>query len=137
MTEDCVDDSDCSGNGICIQEDSTAVPRMGRKCYCKSGYFGKQCQKSSALSIPFNKVQLSDALEFQWRILRDIQEVEVLARSPTKTWLAVGWRPINVNQSCKNFMLEDPYIFGPQEPGGNFHPMDCNDIIVGYAKGIR
>lgn len=43
-TDECVDSSDCSNNGICVDTQSTNNPR--RHCFCYPGYHGPRCQFS-------------------------------------------------------------------------------------------
>ena len=59
------------------------------------------------------------------------EEMEILLTAPTTSWVAVGWRPENLNKSCQSFP-ED----APAPLGSDFHPMDCTDMVVGMARGM-
>lgn len=39
--DECVDSSDCSHSGVCVDTHSTNIPR--RQCFCYPGYHGPRC----------------------------------------------------------------------------------------------
>lgn len=41
-TDECVDSSDCGDRGVCVDTQSTNIPR--RQCFCYPGYHGPRCQ---------------------------------------------------------------------------------------------
>ena len=132
---------------------------MSKKCYCKPGYFGKNCELHSQIAdkisefSSYKSVDMSSSIKMYWKILRDSEEIEVIVRSKTKTWIAVGWRPTNITKACKSFwgeqMSKTPKLRFKRDskqplsksqikkftPKGEFHDMDCTDIIIGVAKG--
>ena len=57
-------------------------------------------------------------------------DIEIVFDAPTISWVAVGWRPENLDKSCQTFP-ED----APAPNGRDFHAMDCTDMVVGMARG--
>ena len=80
---------------------------------------------------------------------------QVIVRAAgSTTWVGLGWRPASLNSTCKQFwggagrevvattstrvprlarQAEDPA--DRFTPKGEFHAMDCTDIVVGRARG--
>ena len=72
-------------------------------------------------------------------------------QAETESYLAVGWRPSYVNESCMafpalgDFRIKDPSDESASYRVHEFQPklflrnelfdMDCTDIVVGMAKG--
>ena len=133
--------------------------RISKKCYCKAGFYGKNChllskvkEKVSSLSS-YKSFVMSDNYKLFWKVLKDSSEIEVVVRSKSKTWIAIGWRPENITKLCKSFwgvtrekaprfrFKRDATKALDQEqvdkftPKREFHEMDCTDIIIGVAKG--
>ena len=86
-----------------------------------------------------------------WKVIKESDEIEIVVRSNTKTWIAVGWRPANITKACKSFwgepMAKTPRLRFKRDakpldssqikkytPKGEFHDMDCTDIVIGVAK---
>ena len=177
FSDECLSDEDCNNNGKCIQEDSTTIPRYikgyhlqnkfitnflyrtSKKCYCQAGFYGKSCdlvskvkEKVSSLSS-YKSFDMSDNYKLYWKVLKDSSEIEVVIKSRSKTWIAIGWRPENLTKSCKSFwgvsrektprfrFRRDATKELDQEqvekftPKREFHEMDCTDIVIGVAKG--
>jgi hypothetical protein len=136
---------------ICI------ILRSPKKCYCNLGYFGKYCEQESSVReklssfSSYKSVDLSDSMTLYWKILETSNEIEMVAKSTSKTWIAIGWRPNGINKACKQFWGMDksripktvPRFKRQAEvdknkkfaPKGEFHDMDCTDIVIGVAKG--
>ena len=133
--------------------------RMSRKCYCQAGFYGANCsflskvkEKVSSLSS-YKSYDMSDNYKLYWKVLKDSSEIEVVIKSKSKTWIAIGWRPENITKSCKSFwgvsrektprfrFKRDATKDLDQEqiekftPKREFHEMDCTDIVIGVAKG--
>ena len=115
--DDCVQDKDCGIHGRCQDIMSTSAPR--KQCYCQAGYFGEGCKQENP-KILFNKnfqeglytkKELSDKVTIYWRLLKEIQEIEVVMKSQSTSWVALGWRPKSLTGSCKKFP-----VLADQEP---------------------
>ena len=52
LTDECVDDTDCSNNGACVDTKSTRYPKM--QCYCNAGWYGRACEKGIAVLLPYS-----------------------------------------------------------------------------------
>ena len=133
------------------------IYRTPRKCYCKLGYFGKYCKQESAFKEKlksfdsYKSVELSDSMSFYWKILESSNTIEMVVKSTSKTWIAIGWRPSSLDKSCKQFWghtknrvpktvprfkrQADSDVNKKFAPRGDFHDMDCTDIVIGVAKG--
>ena len=132
---------------------------MSKKCYCKSGFYGRYCELESVINeritsfSSYKSVDMSKSFKIYWKVIEESQEIEIIVRSTSKSWIAVGWRPTNLTKSCKRFWgdlkekvprfrfrrqatqsLDDRQIekFTPKR---EFHDMDCTDIVIGVAKG--
>ncbi|QQP49186.1 Uncharacterized protein FKW44_009746, partial [Caligus rogercresseyi] len=130
---ECDSDDDC-GNGKCIDIKSTGS--TVKQCFCKMGYFGRYCDKSSALNS-----KITDLTSYQ-------AEVEVILKVRGLSYGAVGFRKKGTSTSCRNFplILEDGAPEGPVKfnqdldlqsfiPKGRLHAMDCTDMVIGMARG--
>ena len=51
FTDECVDDSDCSNQGSCINIKATTFPQ--RQCFCNPGWFGESCSRGKPLILIF------------------------------------------------------------------------------------
>jgi len=135
----CQDDGDCNGpkgQGQCVTVDSRIFPYS--ECYCADGWFGPQCQHqttwgpgqgSSFNREEFKEVSLGGDVELLWRV-KDSTEVEIIMTAPTLSWLGLGWRPANTDQTCRDF----PAGLG-RYTDRTLHAMDCMDIVLGAARG--
>lgn len=120
----CSTDEDCANDGKCVKE-SHAVVR--RTCYCAFGYFGQNCNrafdekpkddKCFNYNYPENEESygnygLFDGLCFKKtelnmddfiysRVIRD--ELEVIMDYKSRSWISVGWRPMEIDRSCRLF----------------------------------
>ena len=108
------------------------------ECYCADGWFGPQCQHqttwgpgqgSSFNREEFKEVSLGGDVELLWRV-KDSTEVEIIMTAPTLSWLGLGWRPANTDQTCRDF----PAGLG-RYTDRTLHAMDCMDIVLGAARG--
>ena len=88
-----------------------------------------------------------------WKILKVSEEIEIIVKAETKTWIGIGWRHSNVTKACKSFWGKsrakvprfrfrrqateqlDEEAIKKYTPKFEFHDMDCTDIVIGTAKG--
>ncbi|KAK3762553.1 hypothetical protein RRG08_032084 [Elysia crispata] len=108
---ECVDDSDCSNNGQCIDTNSTRYPKL--QCYCKAGWYGRACEKESTVNSPsqidlqnYKHRSLADEYDLYHRILSDTSEVEVVLKAKSVTWVGIGWRSNSAGSTCQNFPVD-------------------------------
>ena len=113
--DECIVDRDCGIHGKCHDVQSTSAPR--RQCFCEVGWFGPKCSKQNPKVLSskkfqeglYTKQEISDKMTVYWRVLHELQEIEVVMRSRTTSWSALGWRPAGLSGSCKKFpVLADP-----------------------------
>jgi len=135
---DCESDQDCNGDegqGQCIVTDTT-VYRIGH-CFCTPGYQGKHCESRTtwegAEAKSYNREdyqvkELSADIDLLWRRLEG-GEVELIMSAPTDSWVGLGWRPAGLKKSCQEFPKSMP-----KPRGKDFHPMDCTDMVIGFAR---
>ena len=63
------------------------------------------------------------------------EEVEVVLRVNSSTWVGLGWRPKGRTRWCQNF--PSPGFTDVKNADELVdHPMDCTDIIIGRARGF-
>uniref|UniRef100_A0A0N5CAU7 EGF-like domain-containing protein n=1 Tax=Strongyloides papillosus TaxID=174720 RepID=A0A0N5CAU7_STREA len=153
----CTKDSDCKNSGKCI---SMKTNPSEKNCYCKYGFFGNKCEKkfiptaSDSNCFNYHYTLSQDKRRFQkyglyntpcyknyklndddvvyFRIVNE--EIEIILDFKTTSWLSIGWRPLELDASCRLF----PDVSGTDNQNEGFsknviesslHPMDCNDII--------
>ena len=91
-------------------------------------------------------MEMSPTYTLYWKILDERGEIEFAVRSESKSWVAVGWRPTTLTKACKSFWgdITDnvPRLRFRRAaerkqftPKGEFHDMDCTDIVIGMADG--
>ena len=109
------------------------------QCFCKPGFFGVNCERISSLkekkineTAVFEEILLNgNNFKFMWRYVGgQNNEVEVVLVAKTLSYVALGWRPSDVTKSCKKFPSD---ALNPLDK--QFHPMDCQDIVIGMVKG--
>lgn len=62
--------------------------------------------KSKDLDLSqYSKKQLSPDYRIHWRILKDKNEIEIVAMVNGTSWVGLGWRPRKLNATCRNFPL--------------------------------
>ncbi|XP_046744465.1 uncharacterized protein LOC124410271 isoform X6 [Diprion similis] len=117
IKEECLDDSDCGSQGVCVDNKGTTSPT--KHCYCNIGWFGPGCNKKSPIKSTeinfdaYTMKNLSNNFKLYWRILKDINELEAVMVVNGTSWVGLGWRPKSLNPNCKAFPeLSDP----PGEP---------------------
>lgn len=49
--------------------------------------------------------QLSPDYRIHWRILKEKNEIEIIAIVNGTSWVGLGWRPRQLNSTCRNFPL--------------------------------
>uniref|UniRef100_T1JI04 EGF-like domain-containing protein n=1 Tax=Strigamia maritima TaxID=126957 RepID=T1JI04_STRMM len=107
--DECLVDSDCGFHGHCVDLGGTTYPR--RQCYCDAGWFGLRCDKESDLkTIPLNlgvysRQDLSENIHLYWRLLFDVEEIEIVVVAEGTSYVALGWRPTNTTADCKQFRI--------------------------------
>ncbi|EJD75614.1 DOMON domain-containing protein [Loa loa] len=120
----CSTDEDCLNDGKCIKESNDIVRRT---CYCAFGYFGQNCDrtfdakpendKCFNYNYPkdednynkyglfdeecFKKTMLNDDDFVYSRIVRD--ELEIILDYKSTSWISIGWRPMEIDRSCRLF----------------------------------
>lgn len=53
----------------------------------------------------YSTKQLSPDYRIHWRILKDKNEIEIVAIVNGTSWVGLGWRPRKLNATCRNFPL--------------------------------
>lgn len=62
--------------------------------------------KSKDLDLSqYSTKQLSPDYRLHWRILKDKNEIEIVAVVNGTSWVGLGWRPRKLNATCRNFPL--------------------------------
>lgn len=62
--------------------------------------------KSKDLDLAaYSTKQLSPDYRIHWRILKDKNEIEIVAVVNGTSWVGLGWRPRKLNATCRNFPL--------------------------------
>ncbi|XP_048256385.1 uncharacterized protein LOC124134573 isoform X5 [Haliotis rufescens] len=119
--DDCEIDSDCGGHGQCEDTQATSYPRF--QCYCDVGWFGKNCQQESKVTttnIDYSQYEmrtLSPEYELYYREITAEQELEVVMKVKSTTWVGIGWKPTDFRSGCQSF----PNFPGAQ-PNTNAEP---------------
>uniref|UniRef100_A0A7E4UZ10 DOMON domain-containing protein n=1 Tax=Panagrellus redivivus TaxID=6233 RepID=A0A7E4UZ10_PANRE len=172
---DCHSDVDCGSaeeRGRCRKEEQPSFAQ--KSCYCNYGYFGRHCESSfanedstdncfnyenlvdSGSSPMFAKYGVFNPRCYDTKLLNDKgddiiysrvigSEVEIIADFKTNGWLALGWRPQNLDPSCRLFPdigLPRSRSYRQAESGiaktngfyssalkAPLHGMDCVDIV--------
>ena len=122
--DECRTDKDCGIHGKC-QEVQAQAPK--KQCFCQVGWFGPGCRKQNPKVLSkkrfseglYTKQEVSDKMTVYWRILHEIQEIEVVMKSKTTSWSALGWRPQGLSGSCKKFP-----VLADQEPAARSLDLD-------------
>uniref|UniRef100_A0A915PL06 EGF-like domain-containing protein n=1 Tax=Setaria digitata TaxID=48799 RepID=A0A915PL06_9BILA len=120
----CSTDQDCLNDGKCVKE-SNAIIR--RTCYCSFGYFGQNCDRTFDgkpendecfnYNYPrdknkygkyglfkqdcFKKTKLNKDDFIYSRVVQD--ELEVILDFKSMSWISIGWRPMELDRSCRLF----------------------------------
>uniref|UniRef100_A0A0K0EFU5 EGF-like domain-containing protein n=1 Tax=Strongyloides stercoralis TaxID=6248 RepID=A0A0K0EFU5_STRER len=153
----CTMDDDCKNEGRCISMKTNPIEK---NCYCKFGFFGNKCEKkfipTAADSNCFNfhytlsqdtkrflkyglfntpcykSYKLNDNDIVYFRTINE--EMEIILDYKTTSWLSLGWRPLELDSSCRLFpetgnndKQNEGFLKSALE--SPLHPMDCNDII--------
>jgi len=113
----CSTDEDCSSQGACVNIEATSYPKQ--VCFCDAGWMGRHCETASPLEeavltedeeSEYFKIVLYEEphlFEILWKIVGDDEnEIEFVVRSKTDTWSAVGWRPVELDERCKDFPVK-------------------------------
>lgn len=72
--------------------------------------------KSKELDLSqYSTKQLSPDYRIHWRILKDKNEIEIVAIVNGTSWVGLGWRPRKLNATCRNFPLLQKEKGSPSE----------------------
>ncbi|KAI6242469.1 DOMON domain-containing protein [Aphelenchoides fujianensis] len=150
---ECKTKADCRAGGLCRAQWND---RNSRVCYCANGRFGRNCERESnfnEINECFNileplyphhfakygvfnascyeKKPLNEEDVVYSRVVGD--EVEIVLDYATASWVAVGWRPLDIAANCRDFPLEHLPNAGytPKARDSPLHPMHCIDLIWG------
>lgn len=135
----CTKDNDCKNGGKCISMKNNPTEK---NCYCKFGFFGNKCEKkfipTAADSNCFNYhyILSQDKMRFQkyglfntpcyksyklndndivyFRVINE--EMEIILDYKTTSWLSLGWRPLELDSSCRLF----PEVIGTDNQNEGF-----------------
>lgn len=124
--DECSNNQDCGSQGICIDLQGTVLPR--KQCYCKFGWFGRGCNKRSPYKSNdidlsgYMMKELSPDYKMYWRLLETQQEIEVILKVNSTTWVAMGWRPLTMTKKCKSFPLIQDLNSGNSKSTVNLAP---------------
>jgi len=136
--QDCETDSDCNG-GECVPNVGTVLPK--KECYCPLGSFGRKCEKVSSITSKVFDPTLYKTesfvggnFKFLYRYI-DTETMEGIIKAKTTNFVAVGWREKHSTLSCQSFPLDVKKPKYSELPKGKMHAMDCQDIIIGRARG--
>uniref|UniRef100_A0A0R3RSH7 EGF-like domain-containing protein n=1 Tax=Elaeophora elaphi TaxID=1147741 RepID=A0A0R3RSH7_9BILA len=120
----CSTDEDCLNDGKCMKEPNAVIRRT---CYCAFGYFGQNCDqtfdakpendKCFNYNYPrdennykkyglfgeecFKKTMLNEEDFIYSRVVRD--ELEIILDYKSMSWISIGWRPMEIDRSCRLF----------------------------------
>ena len=144
-TNECESNADCSNHGQCLTINQDYYYPL-KQCYCSAGYYGYQCAKISTLTTPmvsnlssYSYDRLDSKSEIWYKIIPGINQVEIIHKTASKSWVGLGWRPQQLKASCQFFpsgaapgLSIDPT--NADHVGAN-HPMDCTDMVIGSARG--
>ncbi|XP_076093914.1 uncharacterized protein LOC143064737 [Mytilus galloprovincialis] len=109
--EDCLTNEDCHSHGVCTQLETTFYPRQ--QCFCDRGWHGRHCQHRSAVAgritdfSSYKMTELSPEFNLYHKILPN-DEIEMVMRVKSTTWVGIGWRPTSFRSGCQYF----PHIPG-------------------------
>uniref|UniRef100_A0AC34QB97 Uncharacterized protein n=1 Tax=Panagrolaimus sp. JU765 TaxID=591449 RepID=A0AC34QB97_9BILA len=162
---DCQTDSECGVNGKCVESPHSAIKRS---CFCAFGFFGANCEtefkNEEKQDLCFNFENLVDTQppRFEKHGLFDPNcyskqdlngqdfifsrvvgaDVEIILDFNTTGWVAIGWRPVDLDTICRLFpdlgVQSRRYrqIHDHRESGfvksafdAPLHPMDCVDMV--------
>uniref|UniRef100_A0A0N5ADL1 EGF-like domain-containing protein n=1 Tax=Syphacia muris TaxID=451379 RepID=A0A0N5ADL1_9BILA len=162
FVDDCSSDDDCQHDGSCVEQTNSLTNRV---CYCAYGYYGVNCEKNdlcfnyeSSLNKSFNNYGLFNADCYKTHTLNEDDriytrvvgnELELIMDYKTASWIAVGWRPLEISKFCRLFPdlenirwkrdMETNNTSAKQPKDNGFlisaltaelNPMDCTDIIT-------
>ncbi|MFH4974045.1 hypothetical protein AB6A40_000754 [Gnathostoma spinigerum] len=121
---DCREDDECLNNGKCV----TDLGSMSSKtCYCSFGYFGRNCDRKYEESptndecfnynYPTNESAYAQYGLFNAKCFKkhtltndDVvysrvigSDVEIILDYKSNSWIALGWRPTQIDRSCRLF----------------------------------
>ncbi|XP_067677862.1 uncharacterized protein [Haliotis asinina] len=133
--EDCEVDTDCSGHGRCEDTQATSYPRF--QCYCDIGWFGQNCEQESKVNTTnidyslYEMRTLSPEYELFYRTITAEQELEVVMKVKSSTWVGLGWKPTDFRSGCQSFPIfpgtvtntnAEPEPEGESEPESKAEP---------------
>jgi hypothetical protein len=77
-------------------------------------YLGSPVKSMDLDFTAYSKKDLSNTFTLYWRILREQQELEVVMVVNGTSYVGLGWRPLHLTASCRNF----PYLEDPESKDG-------------------
>ncbi|KAI1715744.1 SGS domain-containing protein [Ditylenchus destructor] len=131
--DDCTDDIDCKSGGKCLRD---KIQQNRKSCFCAYGYFGLNCEKKSC----YKKVELNKHDVLYSRVVKN--QVEIVLDFQTQSYVALGWRPLQIPSTCRLFPdLASTSDGGDKKNSANsgylqsalnapLHAMDCTDIVM-------
>ncbi|KAK9497677.1 hypothetical protein O3M35_004361 [Rhynocoris fuscipes] len=133
--DECVDHIDCGDMGRCVDIKSVSAP--SKQCFCENGWFGPACTKKSALKSTTLDLsghmerRLSDNLMLYWQVVEEEKEIEIVLVGNVSSYIAIGWRPLNITRQCLNF----PFIHHPQTyNSSNYQQEPVNNVKADAVK---
>ncbi|GMR36855.1 hypothetical protein PMAYCL1PPCAC_07050, partial [Pristionchus mayeri] len=95
---ECDDDVDCGKGGSCH-----SLSPSTRVCYCPPGKKGRRCEQHytkdvTAFDESLYQMKEAGPNKIYWRIVNE--EIEVVLRSPSPSWSAIGWKPLVDHGEC-------------------------------------
>lgn len=99
MPDECVTNDDCRNGGQCVDTGATSYPV--KQCYCPAGWHGAGCALRSSVTDlttiqldQYTPIQLNDGMTLFWRLItQDFNEVEMVVKAKTRSWIGIGWKP--------------------------------------------
>lgn len=74
-------------------------------CICSFSYTESPIKSKDLDLSQYSSKQLSPDYRIHWRILKDKNEIEIVAVVNSTSWIGLGWRPRKLNSTCRNFPL--------------------------------
>ncbi|EDV20019.1 uncharacterized protein TRIADDRAFT_61435 [Trichoplax adhaerens] len=156
FVNECETTSDCNGNGQCLTINQDYYYPL-KQCYCSPGYYGYRCSQTSSLTVAMPSdltsyfyFRLDKNSEMWYKMLSASNEIEVIHKTRSITWVGLGWRPQGLMESCQFYPAgaAPGLAFGPPGSPGESnqaesdakktpvkHSMACTDMVIGSVRG--
>ncbi|EDV20018.1 uncharacterized protein TRIADDRAFT_61434 [Trichoplax adhaerens] len=106
---ECETYADCNNNGLCVTINQDYYYPL-KQCFCSAGFYGYKCSKTSNLTVvmpndvsSYSYTKLDNSSEIWYKILSATNEVEVIHKTLSTSWVGLGWRPQGLKASCQFF----------------------------------